>query len=698
MKIETSVLSLLDSNRRGLSPRDIAQQLKLRGAQRKQLKGCLQQLVRSGLVEDRKGLYRLIQTPRPVEGIFSLADQGFGFMRSEDVTLEDLFIPARYIGTAMDGDQVLVQKRFSSRDGRPFGQVLRVLKRAHPKIIGNFRESTKGGEIWPLDRKLGGPIRVAKRNSLNPGDVVEVEINSYADGAMPASGKIVEVLGPVGDPQVDIETVIRSHGLPHQFSSAALKQAEQVAKAVAPEDFPGRTDLRWLPLVTIDGESARDFDDAVALRKEADGHYRLWVCIADVAHYVEGGSPIDEDARERGTSVYFPGFCLPMLPESLSNGICSLNPLQDRLVMTAEMDFSPRAERVAMKFYPAVMHSRARLTYTQVAACLDSPEQSELPPELVSQLVEMAELANVLTEMRRLRGSLDLDIPDVEVLLDDQGKPRDLVKVERNQAHRLIEEFMLAANEAVAFFLKEGGWPFLYRIHEPPTYDKLQEFQQLAAECGVGMVLGRNLQQELQKLLEEIAGRPEARLLNQQLLRSLQQACYSSENRGHFGLAAEYYSHFTSPIRRYPDLALHRVLKAALAVPVTRKNLLQEEALAELGKCCSDQERRAMAAERDLIDLRRCQLMEKHLGEEFTGIIASVTEFGFFVELDEYFVEGLVHVRTLQDDYYHFDPKLRNLIGERRRKSFKIGMPVKVRVAKIELWRRRLDFTLVEIP
>jgi ribonuclease R len=335
------------------------------------------------------------------------------------------------------------------------------------------------------------------------------------------------------------------------------------------------------------------------------------------------------------------------------------------------------------------------LTYTQVAACLDAPEQSVLDAGLTAQLQQMAELAKILELMRQQRGSLDLDLPEVEVLLDERGCPFDLVKSERNQAHRLIEGFMLAANEAVARYLSKQGWPLLYRIHETPDLLKLQELQQLAAECGIGLVLDKHLQQALQKLLVDIADKPEARLVNQQLLRSLKQACYSPKNSGHFGLAADCYCHFTSPIRRYPDLIVHRILKLALSGS-TKADSAPEVELVRLGSDCSAKERRAMQAERNLVELRRCQVMLSRVGEEFVGTIASVAEFGFFVELDELFVDGLVHVRTLQDDYYSFDPASLTLVGERRRQKYRVGMRVKVKVKKVELWRRRIDFTLVE--
>jgi len=695
--IEQKIIDLLSRRKKStLTRRDIAERLGLRGGERKLLTRILGRLTNDGTLQERRGGYRLApQQKRTVEGIFSIAEKGYGFLRQDDVQLEDLFIPARYVGDAMDGDRILASCQTSRRDGRPYAQVTEVLQRAHSCLIGFYQPRGKGGQVWPLEKKLGGAVQVARRPQVNPGDVVEVEIERYARGEFAASGRIIEVLGAADNPQVDIETVIRSHELPHHFSDEAQSQAANVPITIGEEEIARRVDLRQLPLVTIDGETAKDFDDAVALQKLGDGSFNLWVCIADVSHYVEPQTPLDSDALERGTSVYFPGFCLPMLPEALSNGICSLNPDEDRLVMTAELHFSQSGERIGSKFYQAVIRSQARLTYTKVAACLEVPEQSGLDETLTSQLLQMAELAKVLGRMRRERGSLDMDLPEVEILLDESGAPFDLVKIERNQAHRLIEEFMLAANEAVAGYLTDKDWGLLYRIHDEPDLQKLQELQQLVAECGVGLVLGKNTQQALQQLLKEVADRPEARLINQQLLRSLKQACYSPVNSGHFGLAADCYCHFTSPIRRYPDLVVHRVLKLALA-DSSKSAALAEKKLLALGESCSAKERRAMQAERDLTELRRCQIMSERVGEEFDGTISSVTEFGFFVELDELYVEGLVHIRTLKKDYYHFDPAVLALIGERHRVQFKIGMRVRVKVEKVELWRRRIDFTLLE--
>jgi ribonuclease R len=693
--LEQNIISMLRRKKHTLDRRDLAELLNLRGAERKLLTRVLNRLVQQQQLEERKGRYRLKRAAKQVEGVFTQADKGFGFIRTDNTEQEDVFVPARHCASAMDGDRVVANLRVSPRDRRPFGEIVRIVERAHSRMVGQYQQQGGSHVVWPLERKLGGPIHIKPPADLEPGQVVEVEIERYAEGHGQATGRLLEVLGSVDDPRVDIETVIRNHALPHRFSAAAEEEAEAVAVEVPREALSGRKDLRALSLVTIDGETAKDFDDAVALQKEGK-NYRLWVSIADVAHYVTPASGLDGDAIERGTSVYFPGFCLPMLPEALSNGICSLRPDVDRLTMTAELLFDSRGILQKSEFYPAVIRSRARLTYTQVAAVLDDPQLATLEQELTGQLIAMAELSGILSGMRQGRGSLDLEIPEVEVIVDDRGQAVSLAKVERNAAHRLVEEFMLAANEAVAAYLRDKGWDFLYRIHERPELEKLEELQQLAAECGVGLMIAKKgLQQQLQKLLAEVADKPEGRLINQQLLRSLQQARYAPDNCGHFGLAADCYCHFTSPIRRYPDLVVHRVLKLALAARPKSEGLVLPR-LESLGKECSAKERRAMQAERDLVELRRCQLMQERVGEEFSGIISSVVEFGFFVELDDLFVEGLVHVRSLTGDYYSFDPARMALVGDRRRQEFRIGMPVKVVLDKVELWRRRIDFRLIE--
>lgn len=692
--LEDRILLLLKQSRRRLNRRTLAEQLDLRGQERKQLTRILNQLVRKKVLDERKGLYRLTPQQKLVVGTFSKAEKGYGFLRPDDPELDDLYIPARAVGSAMDGDRIEGSCHFSPRQGRPFARIHKIVERAHKQLIGTYQSRRDAAEVWPLNRSLGGPILVKSRANIVNGDVVNVEIDQYINGPRPGRGRIIEHLGSSDDPLIDIESVIRQHDLPHRFSVESLAQAERLAQNVSSEDIADRTDLRDLPLITIDGESAKDFDDAVAVRQERKDRYRLWVCIADVSHYVEPESCIDNEALERGTSVYFPGTCLPMLPEALSNGICSLNPDEDRLVMTAEMLIDDGGTTLESTFYPAVMRSHARLTYTEVAANLKPRITSDLTSEMQQQLKIMAKLAKNLSAMRQKRGSLDLDLPEADIVLDQDGRPVDLKKLQRTEAHRLIEEFMLAANEAVAHFLTRSGRPMLYRIHEQPDISKLQDLQQLAAQFGIGMILGSNLQRSLQDLLEAVKDKPEARMIQQHLLRSLQQACYAPENRGHFGLAASHYCHFTSPIRRYPDLAVHRVLKQTLK---QRKNTQPAgKKLQRLAQDCSDKERRAMQAERDLLELRSCQVMADHVGESYRGSIASVTEFGFFVELDDLFVDGLVHIRSL-NDYFQFDPTTMALTGERSRQSYRAGMRVRVRVKQVELWRRRIDFTLAEV-
>lgn len=691
-ELTRKIMELLGSDE-ALRKRELARRLTLRGAQHKQLGRLLDKLVASGRLEQRRGAYRLARGIM-VEGQYSATDRGYGFVAVEG-RRDDLLIPARSTGSAMDGDQVKVVVRRSPRDHRDYGEITEVVTRAHSRMVGTYQQQSSGALVLPQGIRQARPVRVRSEAGIVTGDMVIVAIEQFPRGEEFASGRILERLGASDDPQTDIAAVIHAKKLPHAFSPAAIKEAEATVQQIDADDLSGRVDLCEVPLVTIDGETARDFDDAVAVVRESDG-YKLWVAIADVAHYVTPDSALDQDALERGTSVYFPGFVLPMLPEALSNGICSLNPQVDRLVMAAELRIDSQGEVRDARFYEAVMNSRARLTYTQVAGCLNG-EEGAVPAPLGRQLQVMDELAAILTQRRNERGSLDLDISETEIRVDESGRPIDVVKIERNRAHRLIEELMLIANQAVARYLAKKGRTFLYRVHDAPDQQKLDELQQLAAACGHGFVLGKDLHAALQNLLHDVAGEPEGRLINEQLLRSLQQAVYSPHNIGHFGLAIDDYCHFTSPIRRYPDLQVHRELKLALA-GAPEGSGLSIPRLEQLGASCSAQERRAMEAERDLKQLRCCQIMQGRIGEEFSGIVVSVVEFGLFIELDDLLIEGLVHIRAMQGDYYHFDPMHRTLTGERRRQQFHIGMPVRVKVEKVDTIRRRIDFSLVEQP
>jgi ribonuclease R len=639
-----------------------------------------------------------------VTGTVSAHRDGYGFVSPASGEGADVFIPARFMREVMHGDRVVVRVEHGLRSGRPEGRIIRVLDRAHRTLVGRFEAGRRFGYVVPADPRLGTDLFISKAaaRQVRPGQMVVARIDTYPDRNRSAEGTIVEVLGDPADPEVEILTIAHKYGLPVEFPGEVLAAAARVPDQVEDADRRGREDLRQLPTVTIDGETAKDFDDAVSVRREEDGKVRLWVSIADVGHYVAEGSPVDQEAYERGTSVYFPGKCIPMLPEKLSNGICSLNPNVERLAMTAEMLFDRQGHRLESRFYPSVICSRARLTYTEVAAMVVQEESATIAryPEIYPHLPVMAELAQRLTAMRRQRGSLDFDLPEAEIILDLQGRPENIVRAERNLAHRLIEEFMLAANEAVATFLAGRGAPFLYRIHEPPATERLQSFQEFIGHFNYGISLEKGTvdPRKLQELLAGLEGKPEERMINQVLLRCMKQANYSPENVGHFGLAADLYCHFTSPIRRYPDLVVHRVLRQVLTagkMPEKRKAHLQE-VLPAMGEHTSQRERRAMEAEREIVSLKKCQFMADKVGEVFAGFVSGVQPFGFFVELKDLFVEGLVHISSIADDFYVFEEDLHRLVGQHRRRIFQIGDEVQVSVAKVALDRREIDFVLAD--
>jgi ribonuclease R len=660
-----------------------------------------------------------------VVGTLNVHRDGYGFVSPADGKAHDVFIPARHVRPAMHGDMVVVRLEHSLRTGRPEGRVIRVEQRANQTLVGRYLTDHGVGYVSPTDPHLRDDLLIppGAAGGASPGQMVLVEIESYPGHSRGGVGRISEVLGDAGDPEVEIRIAALQFKLPYEFSPQALAEAGKMPLQVGKEELVEREDLRHLNFMTIDGETAKDFDDAVAITRldearleggrldEAmggegrgdvgrdDEGYRLWVAIADVAHYVAVGSVIDQEALQRGTSVYFPGTCLPMLPEALSNGICSLNPQVDRLVMVAELDFDALGNRTGLRFCQAVMRSRARLTYTEVAAILFE-EDSEIRPEqqpLVADLEIMRELAELRIESRRQRGSLDFDLPEVQVQLDSQGRPENIVRTERNLAHRLIEEFMLAANEAVAAWLVQQREPMVFRVHEAPSEGKMAAFQEFIAHFNQGISLPAEgvKPKLLQELLDRVAGQPEEHVINHVLLRSLPQAYYSVNNLGHFGLAADNYCHFTSPIRRYPDLAVHRILKQRLSRRRgTRQN--DEVSLQEIARSSSTTERRAMEAERDIVNLKKCQFIEDKVGETYGGMVTSVHAFGFFVELLDIFVDGLVHVSSLGDDFYQYEEERHRLIGMNRRREFGLGTPVEVRVHKVDLERREIDFRLVE--
>lgn len=703
MKINrTSILKLLRQQGESLGFRELLSRAGVDRANRNRFKDLLDAMVREGAVVRLTGNhYALAAGSGTVTGTLSTHREGYGFVSPDDGGA-DIFIPARYLRETMHGDKVEVAVTSSLEGGKREGRVVRVVDRGRSRVVGRFRTRGNAAAVVPDEERLVNEIVIpAKhRGNARDGEMVVAEIVSYPTERRLAEGRIVEVLGWPDDPEVEVRTIISKYELPEHFSAGALKAARAVPPVVGEADLKGRVDLRQRVTVTIDGETARDFDDAVAVEQEKDGAIRLWVSIADVSHYVKPDHPLDTDAYLRGTSVYFPDRCIPMLPEELSNGICSLNPNVDRLALTAEMTFDRSGAMTGSTFYPSVIRSAARLTYTIVRRILVDREEDvrqEHAP-LLPHLSLMEELAVRLMKKRRLRGSIDFDLPEPEIVLDLQGGTMAIVRSERNLAHRIIEEFMLAANEAVASFLEKRQVPSLYRVHEPPDMVKLRDFQEFIFNFGYDLPLKEESVEPaaLQALLDQAAGKPEERMINEVLLRSMKQARYTAENLGHFGLAAPCYTHFTSPIRRYPDLQVHRILKAVLKKGLKESDMERLAAtLPDMAAHCSTRERTAMEAEREIVDLKKVQFMQGKVGEEFDGIITGVASFGFFVELVELFVEGMVHVSTLPYDFYRYVEKQHLLAGERTGRSFRIGDAVRVRVASVSIERKKVDFAVI---
>lgn len=676
-----------------------------------ELKRLIDDLVKGGeVVRLRGNRYTLpgVDTTGTVHGTIAVHRDGFGFVRPENGG-EDIFIPGKNINNALHGDTVSVRAEKSrSQRGKLEGRVLAVLQRAHQRIVGRLQQNKKGTILIPEDLRLTSFFTIPANgvNGAVDGQQVVIEVTAWPAGGRPPEGKVAEILGWPDDPDVEVQTVIRKFDLPHHFEAATLVEAEAVPSRISHDDLKDRVDLRKRPFVTIDGETAKDFDDAVAIAEE-DGNFRLWVSIADVSHYVEPATALDREAYLRGTSVYFPDRCIPMLPERLSNGTCSLNPDADRLTITAEMLFDRHGTMLEARFYPSVIRSAARLTYSTVKQVIVDGNLAVLEKDrtLSPQLLQMKELALILMAMRRQRGSIDFDLPEPEIVLSLTGQTEAIIKSERNLAHQLIEEFMLAANEAVANFVTAQALPFIYRVHEQPDSAKLIAFRDFILPFGYSLTMqGEKVTpQAMQQLLGEAAGKPEERLIHYGLLRCMKQARYAAENFGHFGLASPCYTHFTSPIRRYPDLLVHRLLKLTLLLQAnsqdkrSRRELERIGAsLAESAEHTSTRERVAMEAERDIIELKKLQFMQGRIGDEFDGCITGVAGFGFFVELAEVFVEGLVHISTLVDDLYSFDEPNHRLIGRRTGRVLQIGNQVRVRVVAVNPQARRIEFVLQE--
>ncbi|MCH1929426.1 ribonuclease R [Shewanella sp. A25] len=702
------IIEYLRSQKSPLTRDSIAVALKIHEEdQLEALRRRLRAMERDGeLVFTRGQSYGLPERMDLISGTVLGHREGYGFFKPDEGG-DDLFISNRDMLMYFHGDKVLAQKAGVDRKGRREARLVRLIQPRSAAIVGRYHVDSGMAFVIADDKRITQEILIANedRNGARHGDVVVVELTRRPGRFVKAAGKVTEVLGKQMAPGMEIEIALRNYDLPHKWSAVIEKKLRRIPDEVTEADKVGRVDLRDLPLVTIDGEDARDFDDAVYAEVKPSGGWRLWVAIADVSYYVRTDSALDTEARSRGNSVYFPSQVIPMLPEKISNGLCSLNPHVDRLCMVAEMTISAKGKLSGYKFYPAVMHSHARFTYTQVAAMLEggsiAPEHEALFPHL--QCLQSLYLA--LDEQRAERGAIAFETLETQFIFNEQRKIDKIVPRARNQAHKIIEECMILANVSAAKFVKKHKGEILYRVHESPSEMRLANFKEFLAERGLSMSGGLEpTPADYQNVMLQISDRPDAELIQVMLLRSMRQAIYTPDNEGHFGLALEEYAHFTSPIRRYPDLVLHRVIRYLLAKEQGEANEkwtsdggyhYQLDELDQLGEECSNTERRADEATRDVSDWLKCEFMQDHVGDTFEAVIASVTNFGLFVRLNDLFIDGLVHISSLGSDYYQFDPMRQRLLGENTGQVYQVGDPVTVKVAAVNLDDRQIDLIML---
>lgn len=673
------------------------------------------------VLRDRRGAYALIDKLDLIKGNVLGHRDGFGFLIRDDGKKPDLLLPPRQMRRVFHGDHVLARVSGTDRRGRDEATIAEVIARNTQTIVGVYRSNTpEFGILIPENPRITQEIIIPHSASAGAkdGQVISARIVQQPATRVQPVGEVIEVLGERMDPGMEIDIAIRSYDIPAEFPPEVLDQTSGISAEVLEDDKQHRVDLRDIPLVTIDDESAKDFDDAVCAWKTKSGSWKLVVAIADVSHYVRPGTALDNEARIRGNSVYFPGQVVPMLPELLSNGLCSLNPHVDRLVMVCEMNISKTGAISRYSFYEAVMNSHARLTYNKVAAMLDNESEDgaalrEEHKALVKPLNDLHELYHLLREARNERGAIDFDTTETAIIFNEERKIDKIVPRSRNDAHKVIEECMLAANVATARFLDKHDLPALYRIHERPTPERLDKLRLFLNELGLS-VGGGDLPtpQDYQALREAIKDRPDADIIQTVMLRSMNQAVYSPQNEGHFGLAYQAYAHFTSPIRRYPDLLVHRAIRSVIRGPRQTNTVIRVEGapvdppskwcpytfeqMLELGEHCSMTERRADEATRDVESWLKCEFMSDKLGETFEGTIASVTQFGLFVRLDAFYVEGLVHVTSLPSDYYHYEAEKHRLKGERTGTTYRLGDGLTVQVARVDMDDRKIDFSLTD--
>jgi ribonuclease R len=695
------ILSILKQNSVPLSAKQIAKLLTIKGEDAHEaLRRRLRAMERDGqLLRNRKGAYGVISKMNLISGRIMGHADGFGFVIPDEGG-DDLFLNDREMRTVLHGDKVLARVTGTDRKGRKEGAIVEVTQRHNEHIVGRLIQDAGIYYVMPNNRRISQDILVppSELNGAKQNQIVEIAVIEQPNKHRSPLGRVVHILGDHMAPGMEIDIALRAFELPHEWSELALQQAHGYGDSIPKEAIKDRLDLREMPLMTIDGEDARDFDDAVYAERLDNGHWRLWVAIADVSYYVHTGSALDKEAEERGTSVYFPSQVIPMLPEALSNGLCSLNPTVDRLCMVCEMEINEAGKTVSYQFHEAVMHSKARLTYNKVAAILIDNDQSLQTEyaDIMPALTTMHELYQVMLKAREERGAIDFEMSETQFIFDENRKISSIEPRERNDAHRLIEEFMIAANVSAASFLAEKALPALYRVHETPSEEKLTGLRDFLGE--LGLFLGGGDEPEPRhyaSLLKTANKRPDAHLLQTVMLRSMKQAVYSPDNVGHFGLALHSYTHFTSPIRRYPDLLVHRALKHLIQGRKEKKWPYSHEQMVQLGEHCSMTSRRADEASRDVSDWLKCEYMQDRVGETHQGVISGVTGFGLFVELSDIYIEGLIHVSSLKNDYYQFDVTGHRLTGERTRKVYRLGDTVNVKVVRVDLDDKKIDLELV---
>ena len=668
----------------------------------------LRAMERDGQIHcDRRGAYGIVDKLDLVTGTILGHRDGFGFF-SPDNGGQDWFVSAKEMRRVFPGERALVREKKLHSDGRREAGIVEVLESEEPlQIVGRYYQESGITFVTPEDTRIAQDILIPPDDPLKveSGQVVVVHIVTRPTFRSKAVGTVAQLLGDYLAPGMEIDIAIAQYGIRNTWSTEIHDQLQHLPLEVEKGEIEGRTDLRDLPLITIDGEDARDFDDAVYCKSTASGGWKLWVAIADVSHYIKPDSALDIEAQKRGNSVYFPNSVVPMLPEQVSNGLCSLKPHVDRLCMVCEMTLNAKGRVIRSKFYPAIMHSKARMTYTKVWGILQQEEELlNQYKDIVEPIKNLHQLFLARVALKKQRGAIDFETTETQILFNDKKKIEKIVPVVRNDAHKIIEECMICANVAAAKFFIKHKQAGLYRVHLGPKEQKLEKLRSYLAELGLFITGGAEPDPEIfQKLLEEVKDRPDAENIQIMLLRSMSQAEYLPDNQGHFGLAFDAYTHFTSPIRRYPDLIVHRIIKALVAQDSLqsaneRKNILKsydKGLLATIGQQCSTTERNADMATRDVTDWLKCEYMQSHIGKQYTGVVSSVTNFGLFVRLDDVYVEGLVHVTELGNDYFHFDSASQRMIGERTRESFSIGDKLEIEVSEVNIEQRKIDFSLL---